>query len=91
MAPVVPARLPCRAGQGSARMKPLPEPEDREVQYKVVDAIVYLVLLVTFVGVVCVLFPAGCASPTAPEEPSRPPRPPRPGVCWGNTPGCVSL
>jgi hypothetical protein len=61
-------------------------PDDRELQYRVVDAIVFLAVILVIAFAL-----SGCASPTEPEEPTRPPRPPRPAVCWGNTPGCVSL
>ena len=39
-------------------MRPLPDPDDREIQYKVVDVIVYLTLLLAFAFVVATFFPA---------------------------------
>lgn len=68
-------------------MRPLPDPDERELQYKVVDAIVSLVLLFVFVVLVGTFF-AACTSPTAPATPEPPPS--RPHPCWGPPP-CLSL
>lgn len=64
--------------------------DDQDGQYKVTDALVFMAVSVVMI-VLCLTL-AGCqAAPTEPPVPPKPPRPPRPGVCWGTTPGCVSL